>query len=396
VEELEDILRTTIFFMSSPAQIFIFAFTFFLKFPFEIKKCSFFFEVDLFFVNKLPFQELFPFFALTETKLPAKQDMEGLQFRRCASIKSRNHPDAQCPSNASQGDFCQRHSKRPIRFFDRRKNDQRIIYTRSNALLVGKIQRWWRLLISNKRRRTQGLFVHLKDMLNNTTEVYSMEAVSSIPQVFFFSYADAQKNGWAFDIRSLVHLTSQGQVLQNPYTREPLPESALAMFRKRVEWLRSKEYPLLYVYDEVLTPEQIWNQRVLDVFMKIEAMGYLLNTNWFHELSLKNHRSFYRALYQLWTWRLGLSADEKEEICPGYSVANTRLFHHVPEDMNRGHQDMKWWKKKNLNLIHSLVTRGTSKSLRGLGALYVVMGLVQVSEGAADAYPWVLESLGHD
>jgi hypothetical protein len=62
VEELEDILRTTIFFMSSPAQIFIFAFTFFLKFPFEIKKCSFFFEVDSFFVNKLPFQELFTFF----------------------------------------------------------------------------------------------------------------------------------------------------------------------------------------------------------------------------------------------------------------------------------------------------------------------------------------------
>lgn len=46
VEELEDILRTSIFFMSCLAQIFIFAFTFLLKFPFEIKKHSFFFEVD--------------------------------------------------------------------------------------------------------------------------------------------------------------------------------------------------------------------------------------------------------------------------------------------------------------------------------------------------------------
>jgi hypothetical protein len=71
VEELEDILRTTNFFMSHHAQIFIFAFTFFLKFPFKIKKCSFFFEVDSFFVNKPLIQELFPFFALTETKLPA-------------------------------------------------------------------------------------------------------------------------------------------------------------------------------------------------------------------------------------------------------------------------------------------------------------------------------------
>ena len=52
VEELEDILRTTIFFMIRLAQIFIFAFTFLLKFPPRIKKYSFFFEVDHVFVNK--------------------------------------------------------------------------------------------------------------------------------------------------------------------------------------------------------------------------------------------------------------------------------------------------------------------------------------------------------
>jgi hypothetical protein len=52
VEELEDILRTTIFFMSSLAQIFIFAFTFLLKIPLKIKIHSFFFEVNHVFVNK--------------------------------------------------------------------------------------------------------------------------------------------------------------------------------------------------------------------------------------------------------------------------------------------------------------------------------------------------------
>ena len=57
-----------------------------------------------------------------------------------------------------------------------------------------------------------------------------MEPVSSIPQVFFFSYADAQKNGWAFDIRSLVHLTSQGQALQNPYTVSPYQSLPLPCF----------------------------------------------------------------------------------------------------------------------------------------------------------------------
>jgi hypothetical protein len=62
VEELEDILRTTNFYMIHLAQIFIFAFTFSLKFPFRIKKRSFFFEVDSFSVNKPLIQELFTFF----------------------------------------------------------------------------------------------------------------------------------------------------------------------------------------------------------------------------------------------------------------------------------------------------------------------------------------------
>jgi hypothetical protein len=52
VEELEDILRTTNFFMIRLAQIFTFAFTFLLKIPLKIKKHSFFFEVDHVFVNK--------------------------------------------------------------------------------------------------------------------------------------------------------------------------------------------------------------------------------------------------------------------------------------------------------------------------------------------------------
>jgi hypothetical protein len=130
--------------------------------------------------------------------------------------------------------------------------------------------------------------------------------------------------------------------------------------------------------------------------MKIEALGYLLSTSWFQELTLDGLQKFYRALYQLWYWRLGLSNQEKDEICPGHLHSTTRLFKHDPDEMIRIHKDIKWWKRNLLAIIHSLVTRGTSKSLRALGALYVVMGLVQVNEQAGEAYPWILESLGLD
>jgi hypothetical protein len=319
--------------------------------------------------------------------------MDAPQFRKCLNIKSRKHSDVQCTLVATQGDFCQRHYKRPIRFFDRTKNDQRIIYTRSQTTSALRIQKWWKQKIQHLHWRRQGPLFYTRELAQNSVELYSMEPLTTIPTVFFFSYADAQKNCWAFDIRSLVTLFSQGQLLQNPYTREVLPEATFIVFRKRMEWLRKRKYPVLYNPEENLTPEQEWNQRVLDVFMKIESMGYLLSTQWFHDLTARGQKTFYRNLFQLWTWRLGLSTAEKEEICPGHSLTTTRLFRHVPDDSPRVYQDVFWWRKKNLFIIHTLVTRGASKSLRALGALYVLMALVQVSEPAAEAYPWVLESV---
>lgn len=320
--------------------------------------------------------------------------MNNLEYRRCANIRSRAHSHVQCNSPATHGDFCGRHHKKPIRFFDHRGNAQRNIYTRSDTLAASKLQQWWRLIGKQKHWLTQGPALYFRELSHNTTEVYSLESIQTIPQVFFFSFADAKKLIWAFDIRSLLQIISQGQTLQNPYTREIIAAETIIRFRTRIDWLRKRKFALLYGLEETITPEQEWNQRVLDTFMKIEGLGYLLSTSWFQDLNLANQQKFYRALYQLWYWRLGLSAAEKDEICPGHSITSTRLFRQPPEEMNRIHKDVKWWRKFNLGMINNLVTRGTNKSLRALGALYVVMGLVQVNEQAAEAYPWIVESLG--
>lgn len=221
-----------------------------------------------------------------------------------------------------------------------------------------------------------------------------MEPLAQIPQVFFFSYADSNKHIWGFDIRSLLQILSQGKTLENPYTRQAFQDSTVVKFRRRLDWLRNRKFALLYGLEEIVTPEQEWNHKVLDIFMKIESLGYLLSTAWFHELELKDHQDFYRALHQLWFWRLGLSNSQKDEICPGHQSNNNRLFRKAPDEAVRVHKELKWWKKQNLAIIHSLITRGTNKGNRALGAMYVVMGLVSVCDQAAEAYPWMAESLG--
>jgi hypothetical protein len=176
----------------------------------------------------------------------------------------------------------------------------------------------------------------------------------------------------------------------NPYTRESLPTGALARLQSRITWLRQRGYQIQHVTTDVLTPEQIWNQKVLDVFLKIEALGYYANADWFHALPQPHLIVLYRRLGGLWEWRLGLSPLEKESIVPGHADAGERrLFKFVAEDhfdKSRG-----WWARQVLAVAEALVGRAVEEEQRKLGAMYVLMGLVQVSRAAAVALPWVLE-----
>jgi hypothetical protein len=314
-------------------------------------------------------------------------------FRKCANIKSKRHPDVQCANIAVDGDFCARHCKRPHRYVA--SPELRITYTTRNyAAKIRKIQNWWRLLYSLDSLRKQGPALFLRSLAQNDTEVYSLETLTKIPKLYFFSYKDVNKHIWAFDIRSLSHSLNEGKSLANPYTREAFPPSTIQKVRERISFLRKRKYPILYLSGDTLSAEQIWNQKVLDIFMKLEALGYNTACAWYNNMNLDDHHKFYRCIYELWEWRLGLSSSERESIVPFHNRGQQRLFRNSPDVVVYENHNMKWWQKYNLNLIQNFITRSTDKTRQALGATYVIMGLVQVSDEAAEAYPWVAETMG--
>jgi hypothetical protein len=268
-----------------------------------------------------------------------------------------------------------------------------IISTRSYTAAAKKIQAWFHRIKPLLAFRHRGPAANDSTLAHNETEVYSMDPISKIPPIFFFSYADSKKVIWAFDIRSLSAILSQGQHPSNPYTREPFSPSTLQKLRQRIMYLRRRKYPLVYVVGESLTEEQAWNQKVLDAFMKLESLGYLSSCSWFHAMTLDAHKKFYRKMYQLWNWRLGLSQQDKEGIVPHSMRNSSKLFKWVPDNVCSANHDLTWWQKSNLSLILNFISRSEDKTKQGLGALYCLMGLVQVSEMAAEAYPWILESV---
>jgi hypothetical protein len=255
------------------------------------------------------------------------------------------------------------------------------------------LQKAWRQQAPLLRFRTQGPAANALDLATNDTELYSLEPLHTIPQPYLFTFSDGRRTIWAFDIRTLSHSMASGFPQHNPYTRERLPEAALNHLYARIEWLRRRKYQILHLSTDDLTEAQIWRQKVLDIFLKIEALGYYASNQWFHALSLHHHEQFYRRLFVLWEWRLGLSISQKELIVPGQGggILSHRLFRYPVDDLPQ--KDKAWWERHNLALIEAFVSRSPDKEQRKLGALYVLMALVQVSREAAYALPWVLETI---
>jgi len=312
----------------------------------------------------------------------------GSLVRKCANIKSRKVPDMQCNINATHGDYCTRHWKHPHKFVEKTNTVYINIPNRKELKAICMIQRVWRRISPFLHVKAQGVGYYQRDKSVNETEVFSLEPVNQIPTLYYFSYADSSKNLWSFDIRSLGQIISFGDIKKNPYTRECFTPSILTRIRNRLTWLRKRKYSVIYPIGVDLTQDQLWSQKVLDFFMKIESFGYYVSCEWFTKMTVEDHKKFYKTLYELWNYRLGLTTQDRLRITPGPKP----LFKYIPDELDRHRaHTIQWWERLNLSLIEALLTRSSDKEQQKLGATYCVMGLVGCVSAAAESFPWMAD-----
>jgi hypothetical protein len=76
--------------------------------------------------------------------------------------------------------------------------------------------------------KKHGIAYFHRSLSVNDTDFFSTDRVADISGTMFFSYVDANKHVYAFDIRSLHMLLykarTAGEICQNPFTREPFPD----------------------------------------------------------------------------------------------------------------------------------------------------------------------------
>lgn len=258
-------------------------------------------------------------------------------------------------------------------------------FTRKQRLAAEKIYRFWILHGRRKLIKEVG-FIFTPEYANNEKDILTHEDIRSVPLKYRFAYIDSSNHLWLFDLRFFVQLIHYGNEIKNPFSQEILSQEILERLQKRVERLRSQKIPIIYSDGNELTPEQIWNQKVLNVFLKINSLGYGVNVIWFETMQVRNHENFYKILYNLW---MNIPEEEKDRLVPGHDSGRSPLFRWIPQVLLLKSQELKWWRKINLALMNSFVNRSEDKTMQSSGALYVITALANSHRQVAEAFSWL-------
>lgn len=312
---------------------------------------------------------------------------------QCESIKSKRHPDLRCPNAAAESSkWCSRHTKTQVKW----PLTPRLTAlqpppaaSKKQKAAALKLQSWWRRRGLPHIYKLQGPATFFPEVSHNDKDIFSYDAVGTIPRLYRFSYVDEKGHCWLFDIRFLLQLLQYGKELKNPFTQELVPSPVTERLETMSTHLRKRGLPIVYLDADELTPEQIWNQKVLDVFLKLNALGYGANLLWFETMSLRMHELFYTRLYSLWM-ETGLSDDVKEKIVPGHSSGRSPLFRWNPMAICGRGLEIKWWRKQNLMLMKAFVTRAEEKENQSTGALYLLTALANTHAACGQAFPWLV------
>jgi hypothetical protein len=289
------------------------------------------------------------------------------------------------------------------------------LYLSYNAAIIQKI---WRQYSVKVYARLHGPAQFKRHLCVNETDFFTMDALTDIPYTQFFSYKDSDNMIYGFDIMSLYNLInntdSDSQVL-NPYTRSIISNKTKDDLDSVIylSYLLKEDVQLVInepAENKVLVAEitgtgagaagtagtgtgiggaGAYNieHKALHLFHDIDTLGNYTNPMWFLELRRHQLLVYIRELYDIWTYRAQLTDQIKFEICP-----NGPPFHNIHlNDLSP--LSLRELQFIILTLMDVLINQGINQHSRYLGSTYVLCALTLVSESAAEALPWLYESV---
>ena len=138
----------------------------------------------------------------------------------------------------------------------------------------------------------------------------------------------------------------------------------------------------------IMSEEKKMELRALTLFQNINSLGNYSDPKWFLSLNKIRLIHFIRELNDIWNFRAQLSLETKREICFPYGNPFQNLFISTLIEL-----EINSVKNNILNILENFVNLGINNDSKSLGCYYVLSALTLVNNDAAQALPWLYESV---
>jgi hypothetical protein len=256
---------------------------------------------------------------------------------------------------------------------------------------ASRIQRSWRKRILNELKHTQGPAIFNRSLCNNTEDFLTTETMNEIDYFFFISVQE-KDFVYGFNIISVYNLlkkTKPSTPPLNPYTRNPFTKEFLELIYRRMKLnylLKKTDHP---IYHEIQLPS--YDNKITELFQKIDSLGNYTQVEWFVTLDAYQLRRFMLELQDIWDYRAQLTTSMKMLICPPLG----KPFIHVPLHIMDTTNPLELHLLRNYcySVMDALLNKSDSAEHQSLGAYYILCALTLVNSEAAEALPWLYQSV---
>jgi hypothetical protein len=228
---------------------------------------------------------------------------------------------------------------------------------------------------------------------NNECDFYTMEEINNIRPLYLYKYKDNQGFYFTFKISSLIKYfeISKTDDFVNPYNRSAFSGETIddIIFLKNMYKIYTNICEVDGEIQPILSRKQKCVLKLTDQFHMIDMLGNYSDINWFLSLNKIQLSVFLREFYDIWNYRAQLSEEAKQEICP----LNGTPFNGINMSMVNRYQEHNRLTEMCMQVFDNILLADSTDANKSLGALYILSALTLVSEGAADAMPWLYQSV---
>ena len=346
----------------------------------------------------------------------------------CASIKSKKEINIRCTNKKKNGcDFCGKHQNNPIYFKNLNEEKKEEILSVSklfnfieekkniSVLEIRKaIKNSYLKNFINSKLSKINLISNIKNQIikeryylnheesilkiqsiirmflkkyrykcSNDVDILTMVSKMDIEYPYFYRfYNKINKKYYAYDIRLLNNLINS-DYKSCPYTFRDFNEEELNSINMYINYLEKNNISIKIVSE--LNEDEIIENKVKDLFYKINMLDNYTNHKWFLDLNLIELIKLYISAEDIWNYRSLLTQTSKYNI-----IGNNYIFNY-PVFSIKKIKSINKLRNILIDTFNIMISNGIDINEKKLGAILVLSALVEISPDAANALPHLVQ-----